>query len=255
MTATLAAEWLKLRSVRSTWVIIAVVGGVVLVTTLAAWNGVTSWESATTAEGRIRWETARPVERITFPFTQLCLGTLGVLAVTAEYSTGMIRSTFVAVPRRGTVLAAKAGAVGGATFAAGVAAVTAMHLTARWIIGDRPFEPYADPVAESVGPLLAMGLSAAVVALVGVGLGFILRSTAGALVTVAALVFVVPTIAGFLPDPWNERIGAVQLPQLSAQVAGASDPVLSPPVALIVLAGYAATALGTAAAAISRSDP
>ncbi|RNL86042.1 ABC transporter permease [Halostreptopolyspora alba] len=255
MAAALAAEWLKLRSVRSTWVTVAVVGVVVLVTALATWNGVNAWENATTAEGRLRWETARPMERITFPFTQFCVGVLGVLAFTSEYGTGMIRSTFAAVPRRGTVLTAKVGAVGGATFVTGLAGVTAMHLTGRWIVGDRPFDAYADPVAEAVGPLLAMGLSVAVVALVGMGVGAVLRSTAGTLVTLAVLVFVLPTIAGFLPDPWNERIGAVLPAQLSAQVAGSTDPVLPPLVALTVLAGYAATALGAAAVAISRRDP
>ncbi|MBX9390324.1 ABC transporter permease [Streptomonospora nanhaiensis] len=254
--AVLAAEFVKLRSARSTFVVLGLVAVVAALGLLMAVNGANAWDEAGSAADRRRWEAAGAIEQVfLLPFWQLCLAVLGALAITPEYGTGMIRTTLAAVPRRGAVLAAKAGAVGALTLAAGAAAVAGTHFAVRSVLGDRPFDAYTAPMAETLPLLAALAASAAAAGLVGLGAGVLLRSTAGAIVTAVALVYALPMVARFLPDPWAERVSAVTLTGLPAEVAGtAPDPVLEPAAAGAVLAAYALAALAAGAVALVRRD-
>ncbi|MDA0567905.1 ABC transporter permease [Streptomonospora sp. S1-112] len=254
MAAVLAAELLKLRTARSTSVVLALVAVIAALGVLMAASGANAFDAAGAAE-RSRWAAVAPIEQEYLAFWQVCLAVLGALAVTAEYGSGMIRTTLAAVPRRGAVLAAKAGAVGALALAAGAVAVVGTHVAVRAVLGDRPFDAYTAPMAETVPLLAALSAAAAVAALVGLGAGVLLRSTAGAIVAAVALIFAPPMIARFLAEPWADRVAAGSLTGLPAQIAGtAPDPVLGPVAAGAVLAAYAVAALAAGAVALHRRD-
>jgi ABC-2 type transport system permease protein len=115
-------------------------------------------------------------------------------------------------------------------------------------------------LADDLPLLLASGLSAAVLALVGLGLGTVTRSTAGGIVSVVAVLFVLPAVANYLPDPWNTRVSSLLPTSLVSQLAGErlstrlGDGVLPPAAALVVLLGYAVIAVTAGVVAIRRRD-
>ncbi|MFI6520351.1 ABC transporter permease subunit [Spirillospora sp. NPDC050679] len=254
MTAVLASEWLKLRSVRSThWTAAAVAGFTLL---CCAW----SFMVADIYDGRAAAERAAmraaPAEHPLTLALPLCAALLGVLAVTAEHATGMIRTSLAAVPDRSTLLAAKAGAVAAAALAVSVPSVGAAFLLGRLIVGDRAIPEFQTPVADELPWLAALCLQAVVLALVGLGLGAVTRSTAGAVTAVSVLLFVLPVAAETLPPaPWNERLSAVLPAGLPAAIGGRAEPALLPPAAAVaVLAAYAVVALAAGAAVLARRD-
>jgi hypothetical protein len=268
MIGVLASEWLKLRSVRSTYYLIGVAAAGVLLAALLAWSGARLWDGLPPAR-RARMA-PMSVEQAILPLVQLCLAVLGVLAITAEYATGTIRTSLVVVPRRLALLGAKAPVVAAIGLVTGEVVTVAMFLVSRLVIGDRLIPGNTAPVSDEVPLLLASGLSVPVFALVGLGLGAVLRSTAGGLVAVVALLLVLPTLAHLLPSPWGDRVGSAMLPNLAGQLAGAGTgegaaaafaggslggaALLSPPAALLVMAAYVAAALGSAAFTIMRRD-
>jgi ABC-2 type transport system permease protein len=249
---TVAAEWLKLRSVQSTFYALFAVAMFVPMAGLLAWQTATAWDAADAAR-RAELATMRPEDGLLM-FVQLAIAALGVLAITSEYATGTIRTTFVAVPRRGVVLGAKSLVVGAVALVAGQVSVLAMFWLSRLVVGDREIPLYSTAFGDEVPRLLALGLSVMVVGLLGLGLGVLTRSTTGALTMVAALLFVFPTMGRLLPAPWDDRFTAVTLPQLPLQLAGADDAYLSPPGALAALAAYILLALAAAHAALRRRD-
>jgi ABC-type transport system involved in multi-copper enzyme maturation permease subunit len=262
MTGALAAEWVKLRSVRSTWTVLAVAAAAAVVAALLTWQGVIGWDSLTAAR-RTRFQSP-PMEQVLVPLVQLCLGVLGVVAVTGEYATGTIRASLAAVPRRWPVLAAKALVVAAVALAAGEVVELAIFLVSRAIIGGRPIPGNTAPLAQALPGLLVLGCSVMVVALVGLGLGAATRSTAGAIAGVATLLFVLPAVAQFVPPPWGGRIASVMLPDLTGAGQGAlavlaggpagAGTRLSPAAALLAMAGYAVAAVGAGWFAICRRD-
>ncbi|NKZ03381.1 hypothetical protein [Actinomadura latina] len=102
-----AAEWYKLRSVRSTGAVLGAVAGFMLLCVLWSWYVARYWDGLTDAQ-RATAETA-PGEQPLAVSLPVCAVVLGALTLTSEYSTGMIRTTLAAMPRRGTLLMAKAG--------------------------------------------------------------------------------------------------------------------------------------------------
>ncbi|GAA1530964.1 ABC transporter permease subunit [Actinomadura kijaniata] len=257
MIPLLSAEWLKLRSVRSTWL------NAVAVAVLLALCGLWSFAVAEIWDGR------SPAERATmraappeYPMAlalPLCAGVLGVLAVTAEHATGMIRASVAAVPRRGRLLAAKAGVVAAVSLAVGLVAFTAAALLGRLVVGGRGVVEFHRSVGEEAPWIASLCLLVVVSALVGLGLGAALRSTAGGVTAVAALLFVLPTlVATVAPDPWDGRIDRLLPTSLFAQVAGRTGTLLKDPlppaVAGVLLVGYAAAALAAGVLVLTRRD-
>ena len=108
--------------------------------------------------------------------------------------------------------------------------------------------------------MLATGMSVVGLALIGLGLGAALRSTAGALVSVVALLFVLPGVTGLLPAPWNTWVSSVMLSNLVSQIAGEDmsfrlgDGALSPAGALVAMALYAAVPLAAGTLLIIKRD-
>jgi ABC-type transport system involved in multi-copper enzyme maturation permease subunit len=249
-----ASEWLKVRTVRSTCFLLltAVValglGAVVSYLMTADYD-------RSTPELRAVFASADP-SLFVMPFTQFAAGVFGALAVTSEYTGGMIRTVLVAVPQRVSVLVAKVVVVGGGALLLGEAVAFASHLVGAVVIGDRP-APLAqfDSFGEALPSVLANGLSIAVVALTGLGFGLLLRSTAGALTTLCFLMFVLPMVAVLLPAPWADRLVSVTPLYLTPQFSGAIENAsLTPGWALAVLIAYPVVALAAGAVVLVRRD-
>ncbi|GAA3169274.1 ABC transporter permease [Nonomuraea roseoviolacea] len=253
MRAVISSEWLKLRSVASTYYALGAAGLMVVL------GVVWSVYASGLADERGSVRAAAPEEGF-LPLVQISLAVIGVLAITAEHATGMIRTSLTVVPRRGVLLFAKTAVVTVVTFAAATAIIMTTYAVSRLLAGERRLGFNESSFAEDVPTLLAAGLSVTVLAIVGLGLGAAVRSTAGALVSVVSLLFVLPGIANYLPAPWNTRIAAFMLPNLTPQLTGErlsrrlGDGILPPWAALLALLAYAAVALGAGLHMLSKRD-
>lgn len=250
----LSSEWIKLRSVRSSYLTllfaaVAAVGVGYLVTRSQA----THWATMT-AQDRAMFD---PVND---SFTglgvaQLAFGALGVLAISSEYTTGLIRTTFAAGPRRRAVIAAKAAVVGAVTLLAGELIAFATFFASQQALSAGHLNvTLAHPGA--LRGVLAAGFYLAVTAWVGLGLGAVIRHTAGAITAMIGIVFLLPHIIGALPAPWDVRIGKYSL-DVAAQQVIAQHPVpgyfpVGP--SFLIVAAYAAAAITAAVLLITRRD-
>jgi len=196
MNRALVSEWIKLRSLRSTWYTLACLFVVGLGVTALSSNGA---QEAYADAGAAAWDpTAHSLT--TYIVAQLIVGVLGILVVTSEFATGLIRTTLAATPRRHRVLAAKV------VVAAGVAVVAGQVLMfAAFLIGQPLLARQGVPNAGLGDPgvltaVLGGGLYLALIALLAVALGAIMRATAGALATLVGIVFLVPALAGIFPS-------------------------------------------------------
>jgi ABC-2 type transport system permease protein len=237
----LTSEWTKFRSVRSTYwtLLVAVVSAIGISAIIAASL------AATPAAGRSGIDPLLP-GFASLEYAVIAVGVLGILAFSSEYSSGLIRTTFAAVPRRGTVLAAKAAVVGTVSFASfflSQAILSGQHLGISLSHAGAP------------GAVLAEGILLCVCAMTGLALGAMIRHTAGSVAALAGLIFL-PAIVGLLPAPWNDRIGRFTLFYAAHQVADLRPQagLFSPAWSLLVLIAWPAAALLTAAFLISRRD-
>ena len=187
-------EWIKLRSLRSTWwLAIAAV-----VSMAAAGSGVglgyRSHTPVPTAAQILNNSLGGAV------LAQLFLGALGVLVVTGEYGTGTIRSTFAALPRRWIVLAAKVAVSGGAALTVGLAASFAGYLSGQLAIRGTaiPAASLGDPAI--LRAVVLTGVYLGVTALIGVGIGTIVRHSGAAIGTLFGLMFVPMILAGLFGE-------------------------------------------------------
>jgi hypothetical protein len=195
MSRVLVAEWIKLRSLRSTWYTLAGLFAVGLGITALASNAAPE----AYADAGATWDpTAHSLTA--YIVAQLIVGVLGVLVVTSEFATGLVRTTLTATPRRHRVLAAKVAVAAAVAVVAGQLLMVAAFLIGQSLIAGRgvPNASLGDPGV--VAAVVAGGLYLALIALLAAGLGTILRATAGALVTLVGIVFLVPALAGIFPS-------------------------------------------------------
>jgi ABC-type transport system involved in multi-copper enzyme maturation permease subunit len=186
---------------------------------------------------------------------QLAIGMLGVLLITSEYTTGLIRATFAAVPQRRTVLAAKAIVFTVATLIVSEIACFIAFFVGQAFLSHKHLEAHiADPgVLRAV---IGGGLYLAVLGLLALGLGTVIRHSAGAIATLLGLLFVLPGIAGALPQAWQNTINQY-LPSNAGQQIFAlriKPYTLQPWAGLGIFCIYAATALLAAALLLKRRD-
>jgi ABC-2 type transport system permease protein len=201
----LAAEWTKIRSVRSTvWtLVITVVLGVGLSAV------VTSARASRFAERGRGLRAAFDPTRASLAgllLAQLAIGVLGVLVVSAEYSTGTIRDTFSAVPRRLYVLGAKVLVFSGVTLVVGEAvSFSSFLLGQRILLGRTPSASLHDPSA--LRAVLFGGLYLVLLGLIALGVATIVRLTPAAISTFVGALFVLPIIASLLPSSYANDVG------------------------------------------------
>ena len=246
------SELCKLRSVRSTyWALLAAVAFNVVT---AALLGI-FLPRALTSHQRAVIDSTR-VSLGGMHLSQVAIGLLGVLVITSEYSTGMIRATLAAVPQRRVVLAAKTLVLAVAAVLTGVAASFAAHLIFQAFLpaGDAMATSLADP-----GVLRAVtgaGLYLAVLGLFGLGLGAIIRSSAGAVAALFGALFVPSILISLLPQSWQNTVGPY-LPMNAGETVFTVNHqahTLQPWTGLGVFSLYAAAALVTGFVLITHRD-
>ena len=250
----LASEWIKLRSLRSTYLVLLVAAAsAVAIGYVVAHADATRWP-AMSAAARAAFDPASD-SFSGWGLAQLAFGALGVLAICSEYTTGLIRTTFAAVPRRRAVIAAKAAVVGALTLLAGELIAFATFFTGQQALSAQHLNvTLAHPGA--LRGVLAAGFYLAVTAWIGLGLGTVIRHTAGAITATAGVVFLLPQIIHALPAPWDTQIGRFTL-DLAAQQTIAQHPhagYFPAGPSFLIVAGYAAAALAAAAFMITRRD-
>ncbi len=244
----LACEWLKFRSVRSTfWTLLVAVVTPIGSTLLVA------FALSSQPSGAPRVDPMLPIF-ISLDYAVLAIGVRGVLVFSTEYSTGLIRTTFAAMPRRRAVLAAKAAVAGAVTLVAGEIVAFATFFAAQAVLsGHHLGVPLSHPGV--LGAVLADGLILPVTALMGVGLGAIIRHTAGGIAALVALI-VLPATLALLRPPWGGRLGRFTLLDAGRQVTALHPAanLFSPALSLVVLLAWPALILLAAALVITRRD-
>jgi ABC-2 type transport system permease protein len=249
-----AMEWHKLRTVRSTWSILAVfAAGMIGLSVLALSH---EGYAQLSAADRASFD---PVHDSTFTgllLGQLLAGVLGALTVTAEFSSGMIRATFAVAPRRPLVLAAKAAVLGTAALAAGEVLAFAAFLAGQAALqAPAPHAALGQPGA--LRAVLLAGAYPALIALIGLGLGAVIRHTAGAICAVVAVLFLLPLLLAPLGASAHDEVVRFlpeQIAALSLTAVRPASPALPPAVAFALLCAYAAAALAAGAWALARRD-
>jgi len=244
----LACEWTKLWSVRSTyWTLLVAVATPIGLSAIVAFTITGQPAGAAPADPLLPGF-------ISLEYAVLAVGVLGVLAFSTEYSTGLIRTTFAAVPRRRAVLAAKAAVIGAVTLVAGeLVAFVSFFLVQAVLSGRHLSVSLSRPGVQ--GAVLATGLLLAVVATMGLGLGAIVRHTAGGIAALVGLIFL-PAILGLLPAPWGGRVGRFTLLDAARQVTALhpATNLFAPAWSLLVLLAWPAVILLAAALLITRRD-
>jgi ABC-type transport system involved in multi-copper enzyme maturation permease subunit len=250
-TRVLHSEWTKLHSLRSSRITLLVaVGLVVGLGLLIPLMSVADWDPNTNAADYDA--VSRSLGGIYL--AQLAFGVLGVLLITGEYTTGMIRATFAAVPKRLPVLWGKLAVFAATTVVLGTLACLTAFLAGQAIFATKDVDAgLGDPgVLRAV---LGAGLFLAGVGLLGVGLGALIRNSAGAIATLTGLLFVVPVIVSALPQRWADAVGPYLPGQAGTTIlfTEASGPY-GPWTGLGILGAWAAVAVALAAVMLIRRD-
>jgi ABC-2 type transport system permease protein len=244
----LAAEWTKFRSVRSTyWTLLVAVVSPIAVSVLLAFAFAGAKDSGPPPDPLLP-------EVLSLEYAVIAVSVLGVLSFSAEYSTGLIRATFAASPRRRAVLAAKAGVLAVVTLAAGeLVAFVSFFLAQAVLHGHHQGVSLSRPGV--LGAVLAAGLLLCACTLLGLALGAIIRHTAGGIAATIAVI-ILPSITALLPGPWSGRIGRFAMLQAAQQVTALHPAAnrFSPGISLLVLLAWPAVALAVAAVLITRRD-
>ncbi|MCU1367234.1 MAG: putative transporter transrane protein [Ilumatobacteraceae bacterium] len=258
LRAALVSEWTKLRSVRSTvWSLVMTSAFTIGLGTLFCWAYLHRREQRGDRQNAVRAllfdPTARSLNGVVL--AQLAIGVLGVLVMSSEYTTGMIRTSLAAVPNRRVFLLAKTivlAAVG--LVVAMVSVFVAFFMGQAVLSGDGLGTSLsADSVLRAV---LGAGLYLTLIALFGLAIGTIVRRTPGAIATLFGIVLILPLIAQAFPEPWDVRIG--RLAPFNAGQAMFSvryDPdLLTPTQGLFVFLGWIVLAYIIAMVTLSRRD-
>jgi ABC-type transport system involved in multi-copper enzyme maturation permease subunit len=248
------SEWTKFRSVRSTsWTLLVAAVAMVGLAALLCSVYVGRYSTLSATDKATFNPTSFSLNGILL--AQLAVGVLGVLVITAEYSTGMIRSTFAAVPQRRTVLAAKGAVLAAAVAAVGVASSLAAFFVGQAILSTKNIQAHiGDPgVLRAV---IGGGLYLAVLGLLALGIGALIRHSAGAIAAVLGLILVLPGIVLALPASWSNAISKYLPSNAGAAIFRTirDRATLSPWVGFGLFCAYAAVALIAAGIAIQRRD-
>lgn len=254
LRAAARAEWTKMRSVRSTmWTLLAAIGLAVGFGSLVAVTQMNSWDTLDAGE-RARFDPTSYSLSGLF-LAQLAVGVLGVLMISSEYATGQIRATFAATPQRLSVLAGKC-----ITFIAVVSVVGLVTSFGSFAIGQAVFA--GEGVGASLGDpgvlraVVGGALYLVAIGVLAIGIGTLVRRTAGAVTALVAVLMVLPIVTGFLPSSWNENIGKYFPARAGTAVFTVVRDAnsLAPWTGFAVLVGYAVVALAAAGLLLTRRD-
>jgi ABC-2 type transport system permease protein len=250
----LRSEWTKLWSLRSTrwsllfaFVTMAGLGPLIAAVTIGRWGRLSLHERLTfdpinTALGG-------------YHLAQLAIGVLGVLVISGEYSTGQIRSTFMAVPRRLPVLWAKATTFAGVTFVLTLTASLIAFFVSQSIL-TRHQVGVSIGHAPALRAVIGTGLYMVVLGVFAMSLGALVRNTAGGIAIFAGVLFVLPGLAHVLPASTFNAINPYLPSNAGSDVlSNTTDPgMLAPWTGFAVFCGYAVAAFLASAVLLVRRD-
>jgi ABC-2 type transport system permease protein len=253
------AEWTKIRSVRSTvWSLAIFVVGTIGLTALFCWLTVHAIQTgrAPRRSADLLGDPVTFILQTGIGFGQLAICVLGALTMTTEYSTGVIRASLLAVPKRLPVLAAKC-----AVFAGLIFVIAEIVVFLSFFVGKAIIHPVVDVslsqpnVARAV---VGAGLYLTVLGLFALAIGSLIRHSAGAIATVIGLVLVVGPLLGLLDSyDWGKHVHD-WFPTVAGgfvrNVVPASDQVLSPWEGFAVFCGWTALLLAGGAYLLKRRD-
>lgn len=240
------SEWTKIRTVRSTtWTLVVMVAIIIGMSAIVGGSANPNSDPDTTVT----------LSLIGVMIAQIAAASLGVLTISAEYTTGMIRSTLTAYPRRVSVLAAKA-----LVFAAIMFVVGLVSCFLAYLLGDAMMA--SDVAREPTNSDIVRGIvgSAVYLALIGLfslGIGTMLRHSAGAITTVLGLILLPSMFGGFVPGKLGEAIAHYNpMNLLLKMIAGAGDVggKLEPWPGMLLMAVYAGAALVGGAVLLRSRD-
>lgn len=243
------SEWLKFTTLRSTWAVLATA-----VATMLAFSIVFGYHARHLA-GLAPEDSAPSAVLQGYYLAQLLLTSLGVVFVSGEYATGGIRSTFTAVPRRLPVLAAKTVVLAATVLVTMLAATVVAFLLGRAVIAHhRPAAALTDPGVPRV--VIGTAVYLAAVTLIGSAIGWLVRSTPGALVTAAGLILVLPGLASTVLGEAGEHVAALLPVGAGSTFASSAPPPasLTPLAGLIVLLSWVVALLALAAIRLRHRD-
>jgi ABC-2 type transport system permease protein len=252
------AEWTKIRSVRSTvWTLVLFVIITVGLTGLFTWLAESHWTgpNAPARDARILADPVGFIFGAGIGLGQLTICVLGVLVISTEYSTGVIRASLLAVPRRWPMLAAKV-----AVFTLLILVLAEIVAFASFFIGSAILHSRVTVSLSGSGVLRAVigaGLYLTVLGILSLAIGGLIRHTAAAVSTAIGVVFVLPILASLLPSSWGAHINAY-LPEqagiLISHTREVSGDLLSPWQGFGVLCVWTVVLLGLATYFLNRRD-
>jgi ABC-2 type transport system permease protein len=241
----LRAEWTKLRTIVGTWWLMA--GAVAL--TVAASAGIAASTHVSPGGPGGAGQDPTKLALIGVDLGQAVVAVLAVLAVTDEYSAGMIRVTLAATPRRAMMLGAKAVNIAGLALLTGVPAVAGCLIAGRLLLPDAGLNPargyalvsiaHGPTLRAAFGSVLYLGL----ITLLSLGIGTVIRDTAVSTGIVLALLYLPPLLAQLVSGPWRRHIQQIA-PMTAGLAIQATRNIRSLPISpwtgLGVLAAWAA---------------
>jgi ABC-2 type transport system permease protein len=251
----LLSEFTKFRTVRSTvWTLLVAV--VLMI-------GISALFSAVTAS---QYHTFDASDRATFNpvsislsgtmFAVVAFGVLGVLMISGEYSTGMIRSSLTAVPRRLPVLWGKLAVFAGVIFSISLVASLISFFLGQALLSSHHLG-VSVAAAGVLRSIIGAALYVSVAGMIGVALGALLRNTAAGIATFAGVFFVIPPLTGLLPASISDHLSQYLPSYAGDAVWGGARSVtnaLSPWTGFAVLCGYAVVLIAAAALRLRRVD-
>jgi ABC-type transport system involved in multi-copper enzyme maturation permease subunit len=249
------AEWIKLRSLRSTgWTLVALVLTTIGLGALISAETAAHWGHTSLIDKRL-WDPTNSSLAGT-AFGELAVAVFGVLAITAEYSSGTIRSSVAAAPRRTPLLVAKALVFGGVSLAIGELISFVSYFVGQALFsGHAPITHIGDP-----GVIRAVAMTGgylALVCLMALGVGTALRHTAGAVAALVGVLIVLPSVFAALPTGLQNAVERFMPEQIAASSTGAVLPeahYFGPWTGLGLLVLYAAAAMGAGMWRFTRRD-
>ncbi len=254
LPAVVRSEWTKIRSVRSTvWSLFATFGITVGLGALFCFAYVRRYDHLNIRQ-RLTFDPTVQSLRGLF-LAQIAIGVLGVLVISSEYATGLIRTTLTAVPQRRALLGAKAVVFGAVALVVSMVSVFVAFFVGQAVLDGKHLGVSLGD-AHVLRAVLGAGVYLTIVGLLGLALGAIVRRTAGAIATLFAVVLVLPLLTRALPSPWDTDIGKFLPAELGAALFNVrpDSSLLSPGTALVVALAWLVVAYTIAAVLITRRD-
>jgi ABC-type transport system involved in multi-copper enzyme maturation permease subunit len=250
LSAAVRAEWTKLRTVRAAWLTMSIaIAAAIILSLLNSLSDVRTWDELPLDE-RLAYD-ATSTTLVGVLFGALALGALGVRTITSEYSSGMIRSTMAAVPRRADVLIAKVLVVTGSTLVVSLIANVAGFTIGQGVLRTEGIHASAGD-ADSLAAMALGALAVSAFAATGVGLGALVRRASVANILIA-LVVIGGQIVGTAVPSSSQRFLPFNALQATVTVHRGDD-LLPPLQATTFICVYATVAVLAAAVVLNRRD-